>query len=228
MTKLNALGRTLLECKEEYLNTHSDLVKNALRVYAQDLATASTLDPSILTCIQDTNLKLDAFKEFLLEKSQCCISLDEILKEFDDKKETFMDNFEKKPTISCSIDEDNTSISFSVALEIGEEFVSNYFGVDQNETFNLMQRQGFVEKFTALRVRKLAQEIVAATSNKKPLHIETDISYAYFVTEENIYAVDVVLTLSAEHIFEKEQENIAFIKEIQEIIQATQKKYLSC
>lgn len=214
MKKLNPLGQRLLECKKEYYASTAEVVKSALKIYVQDLTVTTAMDSSILTIFEDESIKIDAFEKHLLEKDVYCIATEDILEKFKENPGAYQAYFDGDDLITTTINKED--VTFAIPIEIDQDFVQNYFGVNEKEAFNLMKRQGFIETFTALRINKLAQQIIASANNSKPIHLTLEASYAYYNPERNTFAIDILISIDANDLSEKENDNISFIQSIKE------------
>lgn len=226
MNKLNKLGETILECKKEFNNAQSELVRNALRIYAKDLASNVAVDIGVFTVLEDINIDIPQFEKFLLAREICCISIEEVITLFKERESHYNERFDNSPKVTISTDESQEVANFSIGLSIDETFVASYFGVDEAEAFKLMKRQGLVEQFTALRIRKLARDIVLQFSNSKPFYASLDISYAHYIDSLKSYAVDVILTVPLENVIDSEEEIITTVIQLQKAVSKTQEAYL--
>lgn len=219
MSRLNALGKKILECHTEYQNTTSLLIKEALNVYIQDLLQNTVADPTIIVTLKDETIKAKDFEKLLLEKPGCCVTIHELMTEFEKKESSILEQLSGRFLYEIEKDEDKEVVRFGIKLGIGEEFAMNYFGVDSNEAFKLMKRQGFMEKFAALRLSKLGREILQELNKTKPSIISIDASYVHFSEDTKLYGTDIIIELHPEDALENEEELVTYLKYASEVIE---------
>lgn len=221
MSRLNALGKKILECHTEYHNTTSSLIKDALNVYIQDLLQNTVADPTIIVTLKDEAIKAKDFEKLLLEKPSCCVTIHELMNEFEKREATILEQISGRFLYEIEKDEDKEVVRFGIKIGIGEEFAINYFGVDSNEAFKLMKRQGFMEKFAALRLSKLGREILKELNKNKPSIINIDASYVHFSEDTKLYGTDIIVELHPEDALENEEELIDYLKRANDIVENT-------
>ena len=221
MNKLNELGSQMLEYKSELNKDYPAIVINSLLGMVEKLAIDGVIDVDVHYALKEGDVSIhdllelmmakDAYKktneELLLEYEQIRASINEVLGVMDIDDEAIK-------TISYV---DKEKIAIRKEFIISEEFVKNYFNIEnQNEFDKLMQRKGFIEKFALLRLEKILKDFKNEKdlSNKK---YEMAHSNVFFEVDRNVYGIYLLFNVSINHL-ENDEDRTPLINEIKTII----------
>lgn len=199
--KLNVAGIELLEYKKELLKSHNYIVQNALYAALDIKLQANLLSEETCNLIKDTTVSYEEFHTYLMEQKEFLKSKKDLLNEYDQFKYDFSNkimnyNIELLSSVS---DIENEKISFIKTFSIDENFVSHYFGIkDEEEIALLLKRNGFIETFSALRLKKIVEDwyIVFKHTQSESFNdelIAIEVSPVYYNAAKNSYDIDILM-----------------------------------
>jgi len=221
MNKLNELGSQMLEYKSELNKDYPSIVINSLLGMVEKLAVDGVIDVDVHYALKEKDVNVDDLfallmakepyvktqEELMLEYEQIRLAVNEILEITDGDNEPIK-------TISSV---QNEKIAIIKEFVITEEFIKNYFNIEnQNKFDTLMKRKGFVEMFAILRLEKILKDF-SKEKDLSNLKYETTYSNVFFEVERCIYGIHLLFNVSIENL-EDEMDRDSLIHDIKSII----------
>lgn len=225
--KLNNVGLKLIEYKDELSKDYSPIVRDALLNSLEQMVESGIIDIGIYEAIKNNNEGKDDFILKLMNSDKYIKSHEELLEEYEVIRKEIGEELVMHDlsdlTTGILVEED--SITILKTFVIDGNFVMDYFGVDEVDLDKLMKRKGFVEKFTALRLVKITNDIISRMKNKNKF-ISLDHSMAYFDEDGDGYKIDLIMKVIISDLLVLDKKNI-IISEIKETTNFATKIYNS-
>lgn len=247
MNKLNKVGMELLQFKTELLKDYPQLVKNSLILALDNLVTAGVVDYNTSCVVKNKEQDLEFLTEYLHQKRNYIKTEMEIFKELEalrvelDSRLRDEQIFDKVITAS---DPNKEVLRISQKYCLDENYVMNYFEIEEVDVLRLMKRKGFVETFAVLRLTKIFKnfmkklkeqdsENVSLTENfvssedsidENIFDFSYDTGLVYFDEEKNGYSIDFYIEISVA-VAENEEKLQEAVKETKYIIEQLEKYY---
>lgn len=203
MNRINQRGMDLIQYKEELLKEYPKIVRDSLNLSLHQLVENDALDNHTLLLIQDTQMSVSNFEQYLYESPSYLKTEKEIFAEYEMLRESFVEVLEQNGlgdlTTETIVQKD--CILANKQFAIDEAFTKEYFGVNESDVLKLMKRRGFVEKFAVLRLTAIFNEFSEGLKKSKP-ELNSDLSLVYYDKEANSYAIDLFFEVPVELIEE--------------------------
>lgn len=188
MNKFNTLGMEVLDYKTEYLKDYPKLVHDSIGIAIDN---KDDIVDDIKTHLKDTSLKFDEFKTYLLTQTSCLKTYEQLLVEYEQIRSA-IDSILAKNNIAKEIKTfskvENETIQLQQEFIITEDFIKNYFNIENDKDFNvLMSRKGFIEKFAILRLTKILKDFINSLDSCQDFSINH--TSAFFNSEKNVYGI---------------------------------------
>lgn len=200
INKINKIGLSLLEYKEELTKDYPPIVRNSLLSTISGMYENEVIDSVVYELMISKTEDFNNFKEYILSNSNYTKTHAELFKEFEafrvEVDNKLKDN-EIYGLITQSIIEENSIFAIKT-FSIGEEFIMGFFGVEEKDLNNLMKKKGFAEKFAAFRLTKVINDIIDDSGLVDNLNI--DKSLAYFNDKQNSYNIELIIKLDIDSI----------------------------
>ena len=239
MNKFNALGMDIIEYKKQLLNeTYPKIVRDSLTFTFDKLCEKLELEADINLFAKDNTITLEDFKLDLLNRVKYIKTKEELFKEYEVIKNTFLESINKTNSKSLNNVEieskvENEEIFITKKFNIDREFVRQYFSFSEydsseqeKETLDkLMKRGGFIEVFSVLRLTKILSGFLDNYEFENKPFI-CDISETYYDEKdgEGFYSIDFILKLGITTLEEKAEDD-EFVKEIIKILDEVSNYY---
>lgn len=216
VNRINNIGLSLLEYKEELLKDYPKIVKNSLISSVEQMLANEVIDTVVYELIISENEDCSSFKEYILSNKNYTKTHAEILKEFEEIRIKFDEILKDKEiyglVTSSMVEED--SIFAVKTFRMDEEFLMEYFGVDERDLNSLMKKKGFAEKFAALRLTKIINDIIEK-SNKLTNKTTLDNSLAFLDDVRNSYNIELIIKIDINSMDFDDEEMFEEIREIE-------------
>lgn len=217
MKKINEVGIKLIEYKDELTKNYPKIVTDSLFYSLEQMVDNQVIDLGTYEIIRNSQESKEDFLDYLLSNEKYIKSYEELFAEYDitrrelDEELKMHDLFTLKTETKVETD----SILVLKTFSIDEQFVADYFGVDEEEIVKLMKRKGFIEKYTALRLIKVLKDIINQGKRSFSL-IKLDHSLAYFAENGDGYNIDLIIEIPIDNLLVLEKKN-AVLVEIKEV-----------
>lgn len=227
MRKINDIGKKLIEYKNELIKDYPDIVIDSLMLAIEKMVNNGDADLETYKRIEDRNEDIDHFISFLLTKEQYKKTFEELFQEYEVFRKKIAEELEMHGLLGLSTETivEKDAIYVTKTFSIDENFVMEYFGVEEKDLITLMKRRGFVEQFVALRLSKILKDIKKEAEVYASL-IKIDNSLAYFNEEKSGYNIDLIMVLPIDDLYDLENKTKVIV-EIKEINALAEKKYNS-
>lgn len=231
MKKINNVGLKLIEFKTELDKDYPELVQNSLLSSLEQMVENEVIDLDTYNIIKNSSEGKDDFISYILTNEKYVKSHEELFKEYEEIREELDEELKMHDLVDLSTDTvvEDDSIDVSKTFSIDRDFVSEYFGVGDEDIIKLMKRKGFIEKFAALRLVKILKDIIA--KGKKSIEvINLDYSLAYFDINGDGYKIDFIMKVPVSKTSTLENKNkiLAEIKEMKKLSEKMYKEKTIC
>lgn len=227
MRKINAVGMKLIEYKKELVKNYPKIVIDSLMLSIEKMVDNGEVDLETYKRIENKDEDIDNFISFLLTKKQYIKTFEELFQEYEVFRKEIAEELEMHGLLDLSTETvvEKDVIYITKTFSINENFVMEYFGVEEKDLISLMKRRGFVEQFVALRLSKILKDIKKEAEVYASL-IKIDNSLAYFNEEKSGYNIDLIMVLPIDDLYDLENKTKVIV-EIKEINALAEKKYNS-
>lgn len=227
MRKINAIGMKLIEYKKELVKNYPKIVIDSLMLSIEKMVDNGEVDLETYKRIENKDEDIDNFISFLLTKKQYRKTFEELFQEYEVFRKEIAEELEMHGLLDLSTETvvEKDVIYITKTFSINENFVMEYFGVEEKDLITLMKRRGFVEQFVALRLSKILKDIKKEAEVYASL-IKIDNSLAYFNEEKSGYNIDLIMVLPIDDLYDLENKTKVIV-EIKEINALAEKKYNS-
>lgn len=214
MNKINDLGMELLQYKKEMQQDYSPIVIEALGLALNEMIENGIIDQGVVELIKNEDIEMKHFEDFLLNSEKYSKTPEEIRKEMEEMFTDFKNKFDLNSLNKVVFKVDIESESFIMMKTLGfkEDFILNYFGVMKSDLPKLMEKKGFVEKFAALRLKKVADNIVLKLGKKYNINLSS--SLAYINEKETGYNIDIIYKIKIDDITNNSEKTKELISDI--------------
>lgn len=225
MRKINAIGMKLIEYKKELVKDYPQIVIDSLMLAIEKMVDNGEVDLETYKRIENKDEDIDNFISFLLTKEQYRKTFEELFQEYEVFRKEIAEELEMHGLLGLSTETvvEKDVIYITKTFSINENFVMEYFGVEEKDLISLMKRRGFVEQFVALRLTKILRDIKKEAEVYISL-IQIDHSLAYFNEEKSGYNIDLIMIISIDDLCSLENKT-KIIAEIKDINALADKKY---
>ena len=182
MNKFNQYGETVLEYREEFLNTeYPKLVHNSLKTTIEE-----KYDNDIATLIKNTDLSETEFKKELSKIKLCLKTEEELKEEYQEIIDQLLleeDSYDSR----CNVAEETIEVTKEYILD--ELFFKHYFDVQDDNIFEkLMKKNGIFEKFAMLRLSKIFKDFIQDIDERN-LKFTVEKTQVFFDSDRNVYGI---------------------------------------
>lgn len=200
MNKFNQYGETVLEYREEFLNTeYPKLVHNSLKTTIEE-----KYDNDIATLIKNTDLSETEFKKELSKIKLCLKTEEELKEEYQEIIDQLLleeDSYDSR----CNVAEETIEVTKEYILD--ELFFKHYFDVQDDNIFEkLMKKNGIFEKFAMLRLSKIFKDFIQDIDERN-LKFTVEKTQVFFDSDRNVYGIYLDFIIPIDYI---EDENSGF------------------
>lgn len=224
MNKINDIGMQLLEYKNEYSKNHPSIVIDSLSLSLDQLVTSKIVERRAVDLVKNKDFNVKDFKEFLLSNPKYSKTEKQIEEEMEVVREEFSEVLEEENlNFTAKTIVENETFFILKTFNIDTEFVLKFFGVDRSELSKLMERKGFVEKFSALRLTQVLREI-SSIINSEDEEVVLQSSLVYFNSEESGFDIDLIYEVQINEILDNEEGVIEKLKLINDLSESLFKK----
>jgi len=212
MNKFNQYGETVLEYRDEFLNSnYSKLIHNSLKT-----AIDTKYDSELAALIKDTSLTDVEFRKAISKIRACLKSEEELLEEYQEIIDQLLlegDEYDN----NCNVEKETIEITKEYIL--AESFFKHFFDVQDEVTFNkLMKKNGIFEKFAMLRLSKIFKDFIVDL-DKRTLPFEVSKSQVFFDSDRNVYGIYLDFTVNISYLDEEDCDIDELRNKIKTIVQ---------
>lgn len=209
MNKINEVGVRLLEYKDELLKDYPKIVKDSLLLSLEQMLSDKVIDLTTYEIIKNTAESKDGFTSYLLTRKEFTKTYEELFEEYEVLRNDLDEELRMHELFDLRTETivEKDSIYILKTFLIDENFVMDYFGVQEIDLIKLMKRKGFVENFVALRLTKILNDIVNKTKYGTSL-LNYDSSLVYFNENYNGYNIDLIMEVKISDIPILEKKNM--------------------
>ena len=209
MNKFNHLGNELVELKRELLHSHSKIVLKSLNQLVEQMLSQNMIDHTTHQYLKNTNYSLAQFQEFCSTQSNYCLSQEELLKIYDKKRRELVDYLNRSVetfqlTSKSFLKEEEVVIVKTFSFN--REMTCQFFGVDERFCENLYGRKRFVEKFVAMRYKKILMDFIANYPLEK-VPFKIDRTPVFFDETNESYEIEFLIKFKLEALENLEEQN---------------------
>lgn len=224
MKKLNSIGEKLLDYKNEYDKSSSQVIKDALLTSLDVMVQQKLITPEIKSIVISGKNNSELVKVLELD-ARFKKSPRELYREYEKIREAF-DECLKSVNIQGFF-ETETSIEFnriSVLRQysVDKTFILDYFGIQEIDLIQLMKKRGFAEKFAVLRMNLIFDEIL------EEIKIEENImqshSLVYYNPDITGFSIDYKYHINVD-LLEDPAFRVNLAKKIAEVDRSIDNKY---
>lgn len=220
MNKLNKLGMSAIEYRKEFFNSaYPELVHSSIEFVIDKKFEGQSV---ILAELKDSTIDDFDFKQFLLTQESCCKTYEELLVEFEQlRKNLELDSID----VETESDIQHDCILVQKEFLLSENFLRNYFWIDSEMEFEkLMKKQGFVEKFAILRLKKILHDFINSLDSQIVQTFNVSHTPVFFNSERNIYGINLELKIDIGMI-ETPDELLAIRESVMSLLDAARSNY---
>lgn len=244
MNKLNKVGMELLQFKAELLKDYPQLVRNSLILALDNLVTTEIVDYDTSCIVKNKDQSIELLTEYLYQKRNYVKTEVEIFKELESFRvqlDTKLKDQEIFDRVKTSSDSNKEVLRITKKYCLDENYVLNYFEIEEIDVLRLMKRKGFVETFAVLRLTKIFKDFIKKIKEQNGEKINLtedyissedtiifdfncDVGLVYFDEEKNGYSIDFYIEIGVS-IIENEEKFQEAVKETKYIIEQLEKYY---
>ena len=219
MNKLNALGQSLIQRKEDLLTYKShERIFNALVFQIEEqLVKTAVIDSTAEEMLINTEIDVVTFRNYLLATFQFLKSETELLEDFKALREDLIAELKRQEltTVTTDINIKGDKVSIFRTYVIDAEYVTEHFDVDEDKVNDLMQINGFVSKYAVLRLPKILKDFIKNYDDIP--HMFTVTASKVFESEEpKGYSIDLVFDIKTNELENKDniEHIVGYVKDI--------------
>ena len=209
MNKFNHLGNELVELKRELLHSHSKIILKSLNQLVEQMLSQNMIDHTTHQYLKNSDYSLAQFQDFCLTQSNYCLSQEELLKIYDKKRRELVDYLNRSVeafqlTSKSFLKEEEVVIVKTFSFN--REMTCQFFGVDERFCENLYGRKRFVEKFVAMRYKKILMDFIANYPLEK-VPFKIDRTPVFFDETNESYEIEFLIKFKLEAVENLEEQN---------------------
>lgn len=209
MNKFNHLGNELVELKRELLHSHSKIILKSLNQLVEQMLSQNMIDHTTHQYLKNSDYSLAQFQDFCLTQSNYCLSQEELLKIYDKKRRELVDYLNRSVeafqlTSKSFLKEEEVVIVKTFSFN--REMTCQFFGVDERFCENLYGRKRFVEKFVAMRYKKILMDFIANYPLEK-VPFKIDRTPVFFDETNESYEIEFLIKFKLDALENLEEQN---------------------
>lgn len=202
------------------MKDYPEIVRDSLILSLEQLLDNKIIDLTTYELMKDRKEDRHSFEDYLLTKKDFTKTEKELFEEYEVFRNELDEELKEHELYDLKtetiVKEDSIYVLKTFLAD--EEFVMDYFGVEELDLIKLMRRKEFIEKFAVLRFTKILKDIIDKVSYKISI-LEVDNSLVYFNETYNGYGIDLIMkaSISDVSVLDKRNKIIVEIKDINEI-----------
>lgn len=222
LNKFNALGEEILALKEAINSPYPDIVLKSLVQTANQLLETEFIDANLHYLLTEPNLSYTDFVHHCAENEQLLKTQEELLQDYDKKRLALVEELNHELDdyeLSSENYLDKECIMLVKTYSFGATEAKEYFGLTDTDCEPLMRRKGFIEKFAALRLKKILTDFLAEELWLIDL-FNLSLTPVFFDDASKVYAIELLFEISVEAL--EERPNSLFAQPVREVLEKAQ------